>query len=67
VRSGSRFSRLWHGITQSVDLPAVGKESELESVAKAIVAGEVKAVEAGFPAMANPSATEVATALASWS
>jgi len=36
-------------------------------VAKAIVAGEVKAVEAGFPAMANPSAAEVVTALTSWS
>lgn len=48
------------------DLPAAGKESELESVVKAIAAGGAEAVAAGFPAMANPSAAEVATALTRW-
>ena len=40
----------------------MGKESELESMAKVVVAGDVKAVETGFPAMVSPSAAEVATA-----
>ncbi len=35
-------------------------------MAKVIVAGEVKAVEAGFPAIANPSAAEMVTALTNW-
>jgi hypothetical protein len=55
-----------YGITQGGDLPEMGKESELESVAAAIVAGEVNSVAAGFPAMANPTAAEVASALAAW-
>lgn len=55
-----------YGITQGGDLPKMGKESEMESVAEAIVAGEEKAVEAGFPPMANPTAAEVGTALATW-
>lgn len=57
---------VYYGITQGGDLPAMGKESELESVAEAIEASEETAVEAGFPAMSCPTAAEVATALAAY-
>jgi len=64
VREKHNVSVLVHyGLPQSGDLPALDREDDVESAAAGIVSGETAAVAAGFPAMANPSATEVKEAL----
>ncbi|MFN0078147.1 MAG: hypothetical protein ACKVY0_16960 [Prosthecobacter sp.] len=55
-----------YGLPQSGDVPKQYNESVAEAAADGIVKGEAAAVAAGFPAMANPSAAEVQTALDSY-
>lgn len=55
-----------YGLPQSGDLPALRAAADVVTAAGEIIAGEVQAVEAGFPAMANPSAAEVAAVLAAF-
>lgn len=55
-----------YGLPQSGDVPKQYNESVAEAAADGIVKGEAAAVAAGFPAMANPSAAEVKTALDSY-
>jgi len=55
-----------YGLPQSGDVPKLDSEGLAESAADGIVNGEAAAVAAGFPAMANPSAAEVQTALDSY-
>lgn len=52
-----------YGLPQSGDNPPTGSEEDVITAAEGIVAGEPKAVEAGFPAMSNPAAAEVDRAL----
>ncbi|MFT5469753.1 MAG: hypothetical protein ACI8UO_004875 [Verrucomicrobiales bacterium] len=69
-----RTNRLEHNVSvlvhynlpQSGDNPPLGAEDEFVKAAENIVAGEPNAVGAGFPAMANPAAADVATALAAF-
>ena len=64
TRLGHDVSALVHyGLPQSGDVPKLVAETAVESAADGIVLGEAAAVAAGFPAMANPSAAEVKTAL----
>jgi hypothetical protein len=63
-RLGHEVAVLVHyGLPQSGDLPVLRSAADVVTAAGEIIAGEVKAVAAGFPAMANPSAAEVAAAL----
>jgi len=55
-----------YGLPQSGDVPKLVAETAVESAADGIVEGEAAAVAAGFPAMVNPSAAEVKTALDSY-
>jgi hypothetical protein len=55
-----------HGLAQSGENPRLRSEEEISTAAEGIVTGAVAAEAAGFPAMANPSAAEVATALAAF-
>ncbi len=48
-----------YGLPQSGDVPKIYAAADVVKAAGDIIAGESKAVEAGFPAMANPSAAEV--------
>ncbi|MFT5465989.1 MAG: hypothetical protein ACI8UO_001086 [Verrucomicrobiales bacterium] len=52
-----------YSLSQSGENPPLGAEDDLIKAAEDIVAGEPKAVEAGFPAMINPAAAEVDAAL----
>lgn len=55
----------YYNITAGGELPTFSKDLDLVKAAENIVLGEQKAVEAGYPAMGNPSAEEVALALES--
>lgn len=67
ARLGHDVSALVHyGLPQSGDVPKLDNEGKVESAADGIVKGEAAAVAAGFPAMVNPSAAEVKTALESY-
>lgn len=55
-----------YGLPQSGDNPRLRSEDEIRTAARGIVSGEANAVAAGFPAMVNPSAAEVAEALAAY-
>jgi hypothetical protein len=55
-----------HGLPQSGENPRLRTEEELSAAALGIAAGAAASVTAGFPAMANPSAAEVAAALAAY-
>jgi len=66
-REGHGVAALVHyGLPQAGDNPALDAGGDLEKAAVGIVAGETAAVAAGLPAMANPTAAEVAAALASY-
>ena len=67
ARLGHDVSALVHyGLPQAGDVPKLVAEAAIETAADGIVKGEVAAVAAGFPAMLNPSATEVKAALDSY-
>lgn len=53
-----------YGLTSGGASPELNTFADLLAAADAIVAGEAAAVAAGYPAMANPSAAEVAAILA---
>ncbi|BAX82210.1 hypothetical protein [Labilibaculum antarcticum] len=55
----------YYNITAGGELPTFSKDMDLVTAAENILLGEQKAVEAGYPAMSNPSAEEVALALES--
>lgn len=66
-RMGHGVAALVHyGLPQAGDLPALGGGQDVGTAADGIVAGEATAVAADLPPMANPSATEVAAALAAY-
>ncbi len=66
-RLGHEVAVLVHyGLPQSGDLPVLRAAADVVMAAGEIVAGEVEAVDAGFPPMANPSAAEVAMMLAAF-
>jgi len=48
-----------YGILSDGELPKISREADLLVAAEAIVFGDKKAVESGYPAMSNPSASEV--------
>lgn len=58
-------SRAYFGLnTETGHLPSMVTDEEVEQVAKNIATGEVQLISHGLPAMANPSAAEVAAELA---
>jgi len=66
-RLGHEVAVLVHyGLPQSGDLPIFSSAADLVKAAGEIISGEAKAVTAGYPAMSNPSADEVADMLAAF-
>ena len=65
MRRNGESASLWalYGVDLDGALPHPKTANELLYWGEEIVAGDVKAVEAGFPAMVNPSAAEVQAAL----
>ncbi len=55
----------FYNITLDGELPPFSKDQDLVAAAENILLGEQKALEAGYPAMGNPSAEDVALALES--
>ena len=55
-----------HGLAQSGENPRLRTEEEMSTAAADIVTGAAAAEAAGFPAMVNPSAAEVAAVLAAY-
>lgn len=49
----------FYNMTSSTDLPSLQSEAAILDVAVEIITGDAKAVEAGYPAMQNPTAAEV--------
>ncbi len=49
----------FYNLTSNGDLPYIKNEVEILDAATKIVTGDAKAVEAGYPAMENPTAAEV--------
>ncbi|MBI9060283.1 MAG: hypothetical protein JEZ01_21125 [Labilibaculum sp.] len=49
----------FYNMTSNADLPRLKSETEILDAAVEIVTGDAKAVEAGYPAMQNPTAAEV--------
>ncbi len=53
---------LYAGLPLAGDVPAIANESVAVNIAKQIAKGDADMVAAGFPAMTNPTATEVTAA-----